>query len=362
MELEKQNILFFSRTMEMGGTSNVMIQLCQILKPFVNKIVVCSRGGNMVNILEQMEIKHIEIGDVGKHTPFEMFKILRQVGRILRDENITVVHTHHRMAAFYTAVLQKFNKFVFVNTAHNTFYNHKVMTRFAYKKAHLIACGEMVKKNLTNYYGLPDNQVIVIRNAVQAFDEDIVAVEKLTKLRDEGYFLVGNVGRFAEQKGMEYFIASLPIVKKEYPLVKYILIGDGQDRGKLVRQVENLGLDNDVVFLGYRKDVQNVIAQLDLLVLSSLWEGLPLTLIEAFSVGKTVVATDVDGNVEIVADEKNGCLIPPKAPEAIAEKVLELIKHPEKRRKFEDNAKITFIKEFSFERFSEKVSRYYKQL
>ena len=361
VNLKEQNVLFFVKTMNMGGTSNVILQLCKILQPHVNKIVVCSVGGPMVENLRQMGIKHIEVGNVGCHQFSEAIKIIRQLNAIIKQENITIVHTHHRMSAFYTAFLYKKDRFKFINTAHNTFYDNKLMTKFAYRNANVIACGQMVKKNLVDFFGIPDKQVTVIHNAVESYDGELKKIDILQQLKNEGYYLVANVGRFVEQKGMEYFIDSYPLVKKKNDKIKYVLIGDGEDKKKLEKKISELGIQNDVIFLGFRRDVQNVLSQIDLLVLSSLWEGLPLTPIEGFSVKKTVVATAVDGTVEIVEDGNNGFLIPAKKPEAIAEKVIYLFEHPEVQKQLEREAYHTFQNEFSFEKFSEKVINYYEK-
>jgi len=173
---------------------------------------------------------------------------------------------------------------------------------------------------------------------------------------------VGNVGRLSEQKGMAYFLRSLPAVKAASPRVKYIVIGDGEDRTGLEALADVLKIRDDVLFLGYRSDVRNVMAQLDFLVLSSLWEGLPLTPIEAFSVGKTVVGTAVDGTVEVIQSEHNGLLIPPREPDAIAEAVLRLLKDVQLRRRLEENAKITFQEEFSFEKYTRRAVAFYMGL
>lgn len=362
MNLREQNILFFVKTMNMGGTSNVILQLCKILQPHVKKIVVCSVGGPMVENLNQMGIKHIEVGNVGCHRLSEAIKILQQLNVIIKRENITIVHTHHRMSAFYTAFLYKKRKFKFVNTAHNTFYDNKLMTKFAYKNANIIACGKMVKKNLVEFFGIPDEQVTVIHNSMEPYNGKLEIIDILQQLKNEGYYLVANVGRFAKQKGMEYFIDSYPLVKKETDKIKYVLVGDGEDKEKLKKKISELGIQDDVIFLGFRRDVQNVLSQIDLLVLSSLWEGLPLTPIEGFSVGKTVVATAVDGTVEIVENGKNGFLIPAKDAKAIAEKVVYLFKHPDKQKIMEEEATKTFVDEFSFEKFSDSIVDYYSKL
>ncbi len=362
MELKKQRILMFPRTMALGGTEGVVLQLCRILQPKVDKIVVCSCGGVNEQKLREMGITHYTIDDIEKKSPKTIVRVLSAVSDIIRKEKITVVHTHHRMAAFYTRLLRLFHRITAVNTSHNTFTDKRPLTRFALSGSNLIACGEMVKKNLISAYGIDADRVTVIHNAVEAFSGELHADKDLSALRQEGYALVGNVGRLSEQKGMEYFLQSLPAVKAAYPKVKYVVVGDGEDREKLERLTDELGIGENVLFLGYRSDIRNVMSQMDFLVLSSLWEGLPLTPIEAFSMGKSVVGTAVDGTVEVIAHEKNGLLIPPRDPAAIAEGVLRLLADQPLRQQLEKDAQQTFLEEFSFDTYAQRVEAFYTKL
>ena len=100
MQLEEQNILFFTRIMYVGGTENVIYQLCEMFKPLVNKIVVCSCGGIGEAKLSEMGIKHITIPDIESKSIKTIIQVSKQLKTIVRDEKITVIHTHHRMAAF----------------------------------------------------------------------------------------------------------------------------------------------------------------------------------------------------------------------------------------------------------------------
>ena len=356
INLQEQNVLFFARTMGLGGTENVILQLCEVFKPLVNKIVVCSKGGVNEEKLKAMGIKHYTIGDPVDKSLKNIMSNSKALKQIVADENITLIHTHHRMAAFYVRYTGLYKKCRFVNTSHNTFYDKKRLTRYAYKKADLIACGEMVKKNLTDFYGL--EKVVVLHNAVRPFEDETVPHEILAKARSEGKFLIGNIGRLSEQKGMEYFIKAVPAVIKEHPDTEFFIVGTGEDEQKL----KDLAKGLPVTFLGYRTDVQNIMSQLDLVVLSSLWEGLPLTPIEAFSVGKTIVATSVDGTPEIVDDNVNGLLVAPKDPDAIAEKINCLIANPDKKHQMEINAKKTFEERFSFDIFAQKYIDFYRSL
>lgn len=324
--------------------------------------MLLQRGGINVQNLEKLGIQHITIPDIVDKSPSTMLATAKALRRIIKEKRITVIHAHHRMAAFYVAALGLYRRCVFISTGHNTFTDKKKLTAFAYRHAHVIACGEMVKRNLTDFYHLPPDSVTVIRNAVQAFDGHSVPDETIQAWRDEGCFVVGNVGRLTEQKGMEYYLKAIPEIVKRYPKARFMVVGTGEDEEKLRVLAKGLAIEPYVHFTGYRTDVQNLMSQMDLLVLSSLWEGMPLTPLEAFSVKKTVVATAVDGTVEIIRDGENGYLIPPRDPEAIAEKVIDLMEHPDRRHTMEENGHQTFLTEFSFDAFSQKVLNYYLSL
>ena len=362
MKNKDLNILYFTRTMKLGGTENVILQLGEIMSEEANKIIVCSCGGVNVKKLNAMGIEHYEIPDIEEKNISTMLKVLNTVSNIIKNENITVVHTHHRMAAFYTRLLLIKHKFIFINTAHNTFKDKKRLTRFAYKKANLIAVGNKVKENLCGFYGLQDQQVTIIYNSIKPFDGEIKQIKIIEKYRKEGYFLVGNIGRISKQKGMEYFVKAIPKVLEECPKVKFLIIGEGEERDKIENLINEMQLNENVVLLGYRDDVQNVMSQLDLIVLSSLWEGFPLTPIEAFSVGKTIIATSVDGTVEIVDNGINGILVEPKESNQIADGILRICKNIEDGKEFEKRALEKYEKEFSYKILRAKYKNYYNKL
>lgn len=359
MDLGKQNILFFTRTMMLGGTENVVLQLCEVFKPKVNKIVVCSCGGVNVEKLTEMGIRHYQIPDISSKK--DIFKICRIVKQIVEKEQITVIHSHHRMAAFYTEILFG-SSIIKIANAHNTFYDKKLLTRFAYKNTKVIAVGEMVKKNLVDYFNIPEERVSVIHNAVKPFNEKVNMISVLDREKSKGNILIGNIGRLSEQKGMSYFIDAAEIVASSNSKVRFVIVGDGELKKQLHEYVKSKLLQDVFLFLGYRNDIQNVISQLDFIVISSLWEGLPLTPIEAYSVGKTVIGTAVDGTKEIIRDGIDGYLIEPRNSIQIAERMIELIEHPEIRERMNVCAKEHYCNEFSFRLLKKKYLDYYERL
>lgn len=358
MNICNHNILFITRAPIHGGTENVILQLCETLSNRANKIVVCAGKGFRREDLDKLGIVFYEIPDIESKDIKSVFKVSSILRKVIKQENITLIHTHHRMAAFYISMLGLYKKCAFYNTSHNTFFNKKILTRFAYKHANLVACGEMVKKNLEDVFHL--RNVTVVHNAVKPFSESIVPDSLIEKLHDQGNFIVGNVGRLSEQKGMEYFIQAIPEVLKKYPNASFLIVGSGEDEHSLKSLTCELGIKDKLTFMGYRTDVQNLMSQMDLVVLSSLWEGFPLTPIEAFSVGKTIIATSVDGTVEIVRNEKNGLLIEPKNPKQISMKIIWMIEHPKERKKMEANANVNYLDEFSIDTFAEGYIKCYE--
>lgn len=114
-----------------------------------------------------------------------------------------------------------------------------------------------------------------------------------------------------------------------------------------------------VIFTGFQKNILNIIRQLDLVVLSSLWEGFPLTPIETFSMKKTIVVTDVPGNIEIVENRKNGLVVEKKNGIAIANAVVELYENKDYKKRLEENAYDTYVKEYSYQAFCSKYLELY---
>lgn len=361
--MKNKNLLYFTRTMGLGGTENVILQLCEIMKGEVSNIVVCSCGGINEKKLLEMGIKHINIPDIEKKDIKTFITVFRRLNKIIKEEKINIIHTHHRMAAFYTRILYIYKKFIFLNTQHNIFKDRKKLTKFSLKVAYNIAVGRGVEENLVNFYEIPKEKVKVIYNGIKGFDhKNFNEITEIKKYKKKGYFTVGNIGRITEQKGMEYFVKAIPRVLEKNNKVQFYIIGTGEDEDKIKNIAKKIGVLDKVVFLGYRDDIQNVMSNLDLIVLSSLWEGLPLTPIEAFSVSKAVIGTNINGTNELIQDGINGFLVETKNEQVLAEKIIELINDDSKRYYMQLNAYTMYKIKFSYERLKENYIECYKLL
>lgn len=358
MKLQDQNILFFTRTMKLGGTENVILQLCEIFKPLVNKIVVCSCGGVNEENLKNMGIKHYTIPDIENKSISVLYAVQKILKEIIRTENITVIHTHHRMAAFYTQLLGVKNKVVRINTSHTAFYDKKLLTRIAFRGCHLIACGKGVKKSLVEGLGFNPNRITVICNGVKKDNGERTSITEIENARKQGRHVFAVIGRLSEEKGVVCLMKSIPLLKTDK--ICCVVAGTGPDEEKIKSLAVELGIANKVVFLGFRRDIANILSQVDFVVQPSFQEGLPLVPIEAFSEGKTVIGTEIDGTSEIVNNNVNGLLVPAGNEKELA-KAIDYMCSVDRTR-LERNALETYENRYAFDVFANGYINFYKTL
>lgn len=353
------NILHISRTMGQGGAEKVVYQICK--EDYDNKMFIASTGGAYVDMLKKEGVKHFIIPDINGKNPFQMIKTLIILIKIIKKNDIQIVHSHHRMAAFYSRIISIFNKKIKrVYTAHNVFYDKVKLTSFSLKGSQIVAVGNGVKKNLIDVYGIEPNTIEIIYNSIERPTEVSIPKDEFIKNKGNKVF-IGTVGRISEQKGMDIFIKALANILKDRDDVYGFIIGDGEDKEKLIKQAKELNIENNVIFLGYRKDIFDLISAMDFIVLASRWEGFPLTPIETFSVGKTIIVSNIPGNNEIVEDNINGLFFEKDNVEDLVEKI-RIMMDSSKRSILEKNALKKYDTTYKYERFKEKYSELYSRI
>jgi glycosyltransferase involved in cell wall biosynthesis len=146
------------------------------------------------------------------------------------------------------------------------------------------------------------------------------------------------------------------------PEAKILVVGGGPLEGALRKDAQKLGLERFFVMLGERPDAHALCSLFDVFVLPSLWEGLPLALLEAAAMGKPIVATDIDGVREVIQDGQTGILVPPGDPEKLAQAVLRLLQNKDLAHKLGENARTTILAAFTLSRMIEETERLYLRL
>ena len=353
-ENRKNNILHISRTMDIGGAERIVYQLSSDLKDEFDSFHVASTGGLWESELSAKGIQHHKILDIDSKNPLTVLKLLTSIRQIIKKNEITIVHTHHRMAAFYIRLLKLVHpKLIHVYTAHNVFEDKLPLYGFALKNAKSVAVGEAVNKNLKEDVGITDSRVIY--NGVVLKETD----DHVDEIISYGGIKLGCIARLSEQKGLTYLLDAMSLLTVKD--IRLFIVGDGELRNELENKVKELHLQNSVTFLGYRKDIVECINSFDFCILPSVFEGFGLVAIEAFMNSKTLVATDIPGLNEVVTN-KNGILVPAKDPAALASAIDKLAMDATLRQELASQAKKDYENKFSYPLFLENYRELYREL
>lgn len=172
---------------------------------------------------------------------------------------------------------------------------------------------------------------------------------------------VGTVTRLMPSKGNQYLVAAVPEIVRRQPRARVLIVGEGELEGELRAQASALDLGDALVFVGFRRDVAEVLSALDLVVFPSLWEGTPLTAFEALAAGKPIVATDADGLLDILTSGHDAVVVPKRDAQALAEAVITLIEDPARAARLSQGARQTGAK-YDIAMFVRKMERLYEIL
>jgi glycosyltransferase involved in cell wall biosynthesis len=148
-----------------------------------------------------------------------------------------------------------------------------------------------------------------------------------------GQRIVTFIGRLAPQKDPLTFLYGARLLSEQVHGVSFLVVGDGPLREKCLRTVQKSASHDTIVLTGWRRDYEHFLAASDVVVIASQYEGLPYILLEAMAQGKPVVATAVAGNRDVIVPEKNGILVPPQDPRALADACRKLLEQPERARR-----------------------------
>ena len=362
-----------------SGGEKVLFDLATSLKERGHDVIaVCPDPGQLPDELRKTGIR-TEI--IPFHKTYDL-RASRRIARFIRDEKIEVLHSHSMLTSILSRIAGHWADVpVSVSTEHLTMElarggrGHGILSRLKagyyrmldnytsrYNQA-VIAVSGAVKNDLIDQ-GMDENRVIVIRNGIRITEPDR---ERCRRIRrelgiSESVPVVGTVGRLSPQKDYPTFLRAVAEVLAVLPEAIFLIAGDGYLRPELENMVLQSGIENNLRFLGYRTDVLDVVSAFDIFVLTSLWEGLPLAVLEAMALEKPVVATSVPGTTEAVDDGKTGFLIPLKDPSALAKKILELLQNAGKGRKMGRAGRRRVVDHFSLKRMVDEHENLYREL
>ena len=314
--------------LNVGGVETGTVELARQLVRLGHKAVVVSAGGALVTELEASGALHYQL-PVHKKSLFSMLRLVPKLARIIKKEEIDIVHARSRVPAWIAYFACRRTKTVFVTTCHGYYRKHIFSYVMGWGKR-VIALSNAIARHMIEDFGVPHERIRLVPRSVDLEKFKFISPDKKRK-KD---FNVGIIARITPLKGHLFFIKAMAKAARAIPRLKIWIIGDAPATRQAYKEqvqvlTKRLGLWHSTEFLGTQRDIPEILSQLDVVVLATVTqEAFGRVIVEAQAAGVPVVATKVGGVVDIIDDKETGLLVPPADPQSMAEAVIKLFKDP----------------------------------
>ena len=354
------------------GGESIVLDICRFLnKDKFEPIIVAlqdKRAKGELPLTQKSEEYELKTETINLAHPFD-FRAVAKLRDLLKRYNIDILHCHEYKSDFIGWLAKKSNKDIkLVSTIHGytsgniklKFYEYvdKLILRYFDK---IITVSPTIKQVLSGYSG----KVSVVPNAID-YEKYQIETDKSSIIKELGISqearVIGTIGRLSPEKGYQYFLHAAKDIIKKFPKTVFLIVGDGPSRKELEELALKYNLKNKVIFTGFRRDTVSLLAVMDIFVLPSLTEGMPIAILEAMASGKPIVATRVGGVPTIIKDGRNGILVESKNKNALASATLTLLQDRGLREKLAEEAKSLVKENFSAERMAGSYEEIYLDL
>lgn len=354
-------ILVVTPQMATGGAERVVAMLCRGLAGRRHNVVLASSGGRLVDDLPPSVLFH-RVSWLRGRSPVPLARAAGDLSRIIRADRYDLINCHSFISTVVAAaaIRRARCRLPVVSTLHLP--ERPWAFRVAGKTLpalsdRVVSVSEANRRRLIEA-GMPSDLVSVIRNAVDIREFDANTPRPPTN----GTLIVGVIARLIERKRHRDLLDAAARLGREGLRLRLRFIGDGPLRDKLESQAATLGLRDSVEFLGDRNDIAELLRSLDVMVLPSTYEGLPVALIEAMAAGVPVVASAVAGNAEVIEDGRNGLLTAPRDPALLANALKRLALDDELRLRLAQHARVDARARFRVDRMVDDYERVFSEV
>ncbi|MCU0666580.1 MAG: glycosyltransferase family 4 protein [Candidatus Omnitrophica bacterium] len=360
------NILLLANHFNTGGISSYILTLAKGLKKLGHNIYVASGSGELVSALEQERFGYIRVplktkAELSINVLVSFFKLFPEI----KKKNIQIIHANTRVTQVLACLLSRFSGKPFVSTCHGFFKKRLLRRIFPCWGVCVIAVSSQVKDHLVQDFNVPEDNIELIANGIDIakFSFQLSTVNCQQKIKfglGEGP-VVGIVARLSEVKGHVYLIRAMQRVVEKFPQAKLLIAGEGKIKTSLERLVQQLGIAKSVFFVPNVKDTRDVLSVMDIFVLSSLQEGLGLSLMEAMCMGKAVIGSSVGGIKTLICHGENGLLVAAADVSGLSAAIIRLLEDKRERELLGVNAREFICANFSQSKMALQTERVYKE-
>ena len=353
-----------------GGESHVLSVVQTMDRSQFEPIVLSFTDGPMVDQLVRMGVRvHV----ISSNRPFDL-GTWPAVGRLLDEERIDVIHAHGTRGLSNTLWAARRRSIPVIYTVHGWSFHagqssalhllRLTAERFLIANAHQTICVSEANRNEGKRH-IPNLNAEVVFNGInlKRFDPQSAQpdVRAAYGIRPD-QFVIGFMARLTFQKDPLTLIDAFCRLAADHPQAVLLLIGAGELQAEVDERIRQSGLGDRIITDGYRQDVPAVLRAMDVFCLPSLWEGMPIGLMEAMAMEKPVVATSVDGTVELVVDGDNGLLVPVQQPDQLAGALRSILTDAPLRQRLASRARLRIVQRHDVRSMTGQLQQIYQSV
>ncbi|MBI5415776.1 MAG: GT4 family glycosyltransferase PelF [Candidatus Omnitrophica bacterium] len=348
--------------LNVGGVETGTVDLAGYLARQGHQSIVVSGGGELVARLEASGTKHYTL-PVHKKSLWTVLPSIKALRKIILEENVDVVHARSRVPAWIAYFACRKTKAALVTTCHG-YYGSRMFSQVMGWPKLVIVPSEVIGRHMIEHFRVSPGGIRYIPRSVDLERFNVARAGATGK----SFFTVVIVGRLTPLKGHTFFLRSMAKVIRAMPNIRVWIIGDAPAGKQAYKEelrilIKRLGIQEQVEFLGNRRDVPQLLAQADVLVLSTVTqEAFGRVILEAQAAGVPVVATQVGGVVDIIEDGRTGLLVPAKDIDAMAKAVMRVLNDKKTAAQMVLAAREKLEKEFTLEQMASRTVRVYEEL
>ena len=371
-QYKQKTVCQLLHSLDVGGAEILAVQLARHLNHEFRIVFAClDQVGSLGRSLQD---EGVPVYLLDRRPGIDLGCGLR-LARILRDNGVDLIHAHQYTPFFQSmlARLRNWNVPILFTEHGRTFPDYARTKRIVFnrtllrKRDRVVGVGEAVRQALIRNEGFAPNRVDVVYNGVDLSHFATLSAQSRIDMRrslgiaaDESVLI--QVARLNLLKDHSTALRTVERLKKGGCPVRLLLVGGGEERNKLEEETRERSIDDCVLFLGTRSDVAELLAAADILLLTSISEGIPLTVIEGMGAGLPVVSTDVGGVSEVVAEGKTGFLVLSGDDALLAERIRQLLNNEQLRADMGNAGRQLANERFASQRMYDEYSRIYKEM
>lgn len=371
----KKKILFLITKANWGGAQKYVFDIVSELKNYEVVVAYGKPCGELVQKLEDLDIKTVEIKTLARDIKIlNELRVAINLWRIFKQEHPEIIHLNSSKIGGLGALMGRIlgvKKIIF--TAHGWAFNEnrnwlsRIVIKFL-SWLTIILAHQTIVINQKEYHQVikwpfvTNNKLKLIYNGIKPiyFLNKQEAQKHFTNQIKDSDLVVGTIAELHKNKGLKYAIKAFGKLVKKHKNIKFIIIGEGEERDYLENKIKKYNLENNIFLIGEIKEANQYLKAFDIFVLPSLKEGLPFVLLEAGLAKLPVITTKVGGVPEIIKNNFSGILVERKEDDEIETALEQLITGQEKRQQLGENLNTVIKEKFSFDKMFEMTKKIYQ--